>query len=80
MFWCCDQERIQDFPQGVPTPKGDGNLLFPEECSKTKKIGPRGARPKFYSVEPPLVTAELRWSLPSNLVCALLLEHCVKKR
>ena len=36
------QWRIQDFPEGAPTPKGSANLLFSkffaENCMKIKKM------------------------------------------
>ena len=57
------QWRIQDFPEeGAPTPQGGGGRQhtilpkFPKNCMKLKEFGPpgRGARPKFYYVDPPL--------------------------
>ena len=50
--------RMQDLPEGkAPIQKGAATYffaIFPENCMKMKKIGPRGGvRPKFCYVDPP---------------------------
>ena len=70
-FGAVTRSRSRISHRGANLKRG-AKLLFPEECIKTKKIGSRGARPKFYSVEAPLVADELRWSPPSNLACPSL--------
>ena len=57
------QWRIQDFPEeGAPTPQGGRQhtilLNFRKNCMKLKEFGPPGggAHPKFYYVDPPLLS------------------------
>ena len=39
------QRWIQDFPDGGPQPQPIILEIFPDNCIKLKKIGPRGAHP-----------------------------------
>ena len=51
------QWRIQDFPEGGPTPKmGLFFQLFAENCMKMKEFGPPGggARPWRPPLDPPM--------------------------
>ena len=58
----------------VPTIKGGGRQsiiweIFPENCRKMKKIGPRGkgCSLKFYFVDPPLISVEFTVPLFTGL-------------
>ena len=59
---CCSQWRIQDFPQGAPTPEGDANILFDQFLPKTtwnEEILARGAPPRSANGSKSVVTSEV---------------------
>ena len=54
------------FPQGggANSPGGRQHTIlpnFPKNCMKLKEFGPRGGRPKFYYVDPPLYEINNNW-------------------
>ena len=59
--YCIYLRRIQDFPEGAPTPRQAQTYYSPysyKNCIEIKKIGP-GARPNSHCVDPPLITFSL---------------------